>query len=496
VTNLFEDPQAQFLVLINDEGQYSLWPVFADVPSGWTTAAGPAPRTECLEYVAEHWTDMRPRSLIAATETHGEIMKDENDRECQTQHRPLQPGRNERPKRANRGAAERSVAGSGATTAADPQIIHLAVARHATERPHATAIIADGRRISYAALDAAADTHAAELAGRGVRPGDVVLLLLPRSAELISLQLGILKCGAAYANLDPRWPAQRQAEILAFLAPSLLVTDREPAYGPGLNAVWRGPVEDINAAAARTARYTAASPAPDAAATLFFTSGTTGHPKIVVTPHQAVTRMFLPGGLDGFGPGYTTPQAAPLPWDMYAFEVWGQLTSGGTVALVPEDHLLPRRLRKLITDADVTTLWLTASLFNLFLDEDPGCFTGLGTVLTGGERLSPSHVRAFLERHPAIPLHNGYGPAENCMLTTTRLLCVADCDLPGGVPVGTAVPGTTVLVLDSDDHVCSPGMMGEICISGQGLARGYFADPQLTTLKFPTIEINGLPVRI
>ncbi len=367
-------------------------------------------------------------------------------------------------------------------------VVHRAVARHAARQPEATALIADGRHISYKTLDDAASTYAAELSRRGVGAGHVVPVILPRSAQLVALQLGILKCGAAYAGLDPRWPADRHANILEQLAPVVVVGGRVGGYEP--------PAEDVSVAAARGGRFAAARSNPSTAATVFFTSGTTGGPKGVVAPHQAVTRLFQPGGLDGFGPGHVTPQAAPLPWDMYAFELWGQLTAGGAVVLVAEDHLLPGTLAELVRNDAVDTLWLTTSLFNLFVDEDLECFAGLGQVLTGGEKLSPGHVRRFLERHPDIPLRNGYGPAENCMLTTTHLLRPEDCDVPGGIPVGTPVRGTTVLVLDAADQVCGPGEPGEICIAGTGLARGYLGAAELTAEKFPTVDVDGSPVRI
>jgi D-alanine--poly(phosphoribitol) ligase subunit 1 len=376
--------------------------------------------------------------------------------------------------------------------AAHEPLIHRAVARHAASRPDATALIIDGRQISYEALDAAACTYARELSRRGVGVGQVIPTLLPRSAQLVALQLAILKCGAAYAGLDPRWPDDRLTTILNQVSPPLVVgghdRGRFPAYQP--------PSEDVCSAAARAHPFDPVPVDALAAATVFFTSGTTGGPKGVVSPHQAVTRLFSPGGLEGFGPGHATPQAAPLPWDMYAFELWGQLTSGGTSVLVEGEHLLPGILRDLVRDCGVDTLWLTTSLFNLFVDEDPGCFWDLGQVLTGGEKLSPAHVRIFLEHHPGIPLRNGYGPAENCMLTTVHLLRFEDCDVPGGIPVGTPVPGTTVLVLDAHDQQCPPDEAGEICIAGQGLAIGYLGHPELTAAKFPTLIVDGKPLRI
>ncbi|HTJ69390.1 MAG TPA: amino acid adenylation domain-containing protein [Actinospica sp.] len=376
----------------------------------------------------------------------------------------------------------------------DGRTIHAAVSGHAARQPDATALFADGRPISFAVLDRASDGYAAELAESGVRAGQVVPTVLPRSALLAALQLAILKCGAAYTGIDPRWPADRVRMLVEQTGSPLVVGDPSRATA-GLRT-YRPETEDLAAAAERGGGFT--GPAVDASepATVFFTSGTTGRPKGVVAPHRAVTRMFTPGGLAGFGPGHATPQAAPLPWDMYAFELWGQTVAGGTSVLVDGDHLMPGMLRELIGGRGVDTLWLTTSLFNLFIDEDEDCFAGLDRVYTGGEKLSPHHVRRFVRRYPELPLHNGYGPAENCMLTTTWQLSEADCDLPGGVPVGRAVPGTEVVLLGPDGKPCAPGESGEICAAGDGLAVGYLGDPELTAEKFPTVEVAGTPVRV
>lgn len=350
-------------------------------------------------------------------------------------------------------------------------LIHAAVAQHAACTPEATALVWGGRMISYGTLEAAASSYAADLADRGVGPGQIVPLLMDRSPEMVALQLAVLKTGAAYANLDPAWPVERRRAILELVTPTVVIATE--AGSDGRFGSYR-PSDDGVAGAARRARAFDPPPVPpSAAAMVVFTSGTTGVPKGVVTPHQAVARLFNSHHLSGFGPGHAMPQAAALPWDMYAFELWGQLVTGGTVVLIAAKYLLPSTLRQVVTAYGVDMLWLTGSMFNLFVDEDPDCFSGLRGVLTGGETASPAHMRGFLLRHPGVALWNVYGPAESGMITTTARVAPADCDVAAGVPIGTAVHGRNVVLLNARDEPCGRGQEGEICVYGHGLATGY-----------------------
>lgn len=350
--------------------------------------------------------------------------------------------------------------------------IHGAVARQARLRPHAPAVVCGANRVSYAELDRRASSHAAELIGSGVRPGSMVPVLLPRSVDLVVALLAVLKCGAAYSVPDLRWPAARVREVINQLDPPLAIT-RQPVWHPDRDE-HVGSVPDDE----------------DAPATVFFTSGTSGRPKGVISPHRATMRLFAESS--GRLPiGRTMPQVAPGSWDAFSLELWGMLTTGGTSVIVESDLLLPKHLRTL----DVDTVFLTSALFEVAVDEDIDCFTGTGTVLTGGERMSQDHARRFLRRFPTSNLVNCYGPVETCVFVTTHLVHPEDCASAAGVPVGLPVPRTGVHVL-TRTGAAAVGEVGEICVSGPGLALGYLNAPTLTRERFVMVDTDGLPRRV
>ncbi|MET8938166.1 AMP-binding protein [Streptomyces rubiginosohelvolus] len=371
------------------------------------------------------------------------------------------------------------------------ETLHGAVARWAVRTPAATAVVHGARRLSYAELDRAADARAGSLARRGVVAGDLVPVLLPRGTELIVSVLAVLKLGAAYALLDPAWPDGRIREVTDRLGARLIVTGDPDCERSGL-PVW-SPAEAVSGVPVRVGGDVAsAAPVPvggevssDAPACVFFTSGTTGRPKGVLSPHRATARLVRPDTFARFGPATVIPLAAALPWDAFSLELWAALLSGGTSLVVDEPYLSGQALREAVAVHGADTVWLTSSLLNMVVDEDPDAFLGLAQVITGGERLSVPHVRAFVRRHPGIALINGYGPVESTVFATTHRVTEADCDLPGGIPVGRPVPGTRIHVID-----------GEICVAGDGLALRYLGEPELTEAKFPRVRVDGEDVRV
>lgn len=387
-----------------------------------------------------------------------------------------------------RGPVPGQAAVAGGVCLAPPGGLHEALARVARRWPDAVAVRSAGGCLTYRDLDRTADAWAASLIRHGVRPGHQVPILLPRGAELIIALVAVLKTGAAYALLDPSWPDRRVAQATSRLATPVLVaapgtrsaaTVWTPPAGPG------GPPLGF-----RPARVRNTDPCA-----VFFTSGTTGTPKGVLTTHRATARLFQGNGFARFGPGTAMPLAAPVPWDVFSLELWSVLLNGGTSVITAERYLTAASLRAGIATAGVNTVWLTSSLFNMIVDEDVAAFAGLDQVMTGGERLSPAHVRGFLRVHPSIALFNGYGPVESVVFASTHRITEADCARPDGIPLGRPVPGTGIYVLDGDQP-CAVGQTGEICLSGAGLAVGYLGEQALTDAAFVHAEIAGGRVRL
>ncbi|MFF6980258.1 amino acid adenylation domain-containing protein [Streptomyces sp. NPDC008343] len=368
--------------------------------------------------------------------------------------------------------------------------LHDVFAAHARARPWHIALLGSDEQVSYGELDARAEELACRLVAAGVQQRHVVPILLPRSVDLVVTLLAVLKLGAAYALLDAGWPATRLRAVIDQLRPPLVVA--RPGLAVGLSApLWR-PTEC--APGESRARPVVTVRGSDACS-VFFTSGTTGEPKGVVSPHRATARLFREGTFARFDRDTVIPLAAALPWDAFSLELWSALYNGGTCVLIHEPFLTAETLRAMVSGHGVNTAWMTSTLFNLIVDEDLTALSGLSHVMIGGERLSERHVVRFLTRFPDTALINGYGPVESTVFATTHRVTLADCARDGGIPLGRPVPGTSVFVLQGN-RPCVTGEPGEICVAGEGLALGYLGEPALTAEKFTHIDVNGEKARV
>ncbi|MFD0021704.1 amino acid adenylation domain-containing protein [Streptomyces sp. NPDC058382] len=345
--------------------------------------------------------------------------------------------------------------------------------------PGATALIDGDERLDYAGLDARADRLAGLLAASGVRAGDTVGVYLERSAALVVTVLGILKAGAGYVMLDPAFPVERLRAMADDARTAVVVSARGTAP-EGLGAT-RLHVED--ASAARPLPRGTVRVRPDDIACVMFTSGSTGRPKGIAASHHALTSTLTGQDFASFGPGAVWLQCAPLSWDAFALELWGPLMNGGTCVLHPGGRPEPFLMARLVADHGITSMYLSASLFNVVVDEYPQVMDGLRELVVGGEALSAPHAARALERNPELRLSNGYGPVECMVFLTVHPVTPAGLG-DGPVPIGRPLAGKRLYVLDEELRPVPDGSAGELYAAGAGVAREYRGRPALTAERF------------
>ncbi|HEY1811411.1 MAG TPA: amino acid adenylation domain-containing protein [Kofleriaceae bacterium] len=360
--------------------------------------------------------------------------------------------------------------------------VHALVRERAAAHPDRVAIAWDGGKLSYGELDRWSDAFAERLIAAGVATDQPVALVLERSPEAVVAALAILKAGGAYLPLDPEHPADRLAFAIRDAGAEVLVTSRAHANTLAALASRTIFVDDVQRGSSdahpRVERATAHT-----RAYVMYTSGSTGTPKGVQIEHRSIVRLVGAPAYVQLGPDTRFLHAAPLGFDASTLELWGPLVHGGTCVIYREPIPTGRGLAKVIAAHGVTAMWLTAALFNSVVDEDPRLLAGVKQLFTGGEALSPSHVRRALAALPGTELVNGYGPTE-CTTFTTTYRIPRDIAAEQAIPIGTPIADTQCYVLARDRSPVPIGIVGELYVGGLGVARGYLARPELDAEKF------------
>ncbi|MEU0957092.1 amino acid adenylation domain-containing protein [Streptomyces niveus] len=394
----------------------------------------------------------------------------------------------------------------GAQPPAEVPLVHEAFARSARLAPDAPAVVARGRTLSYAELDAAADRVAALLTARGAvrRP---VGVCVERTADLPVAVLGVLKAGGSCVPIDPDHPAERIAFTVRDSGIDVLLTQRRcrPAELPsGVEALLIDDLPDE-----RPDRLPVASAEPvapvvpvgaDDLVYVIYTSGSTGEPKGVAMEHGPLANLVeWQRRRSATGPdtrvGARTLQFAPLGFDVAFQEIFATWAAGGALVLVDEQvRRDPHQLLDLIGAERIERLFLPFVALQQLVEY--ACATGrrcdsLKEVFTAGEQLhvTPA-LRQFFGLLTSATLENQYGPSETHVVTADRLGPdpASWPDLPS---IGRPVDGATVLLLDERLRPVPPGAVGEICVGGPVVARGYVGRPELTAEKFVVGDIPG-----
>ncbi|MGH3616015.1 MAG: amino acid adenylation domain-containing protein, partial [Pseudonocardia sp.] len=342
--------------------------------------------------------------------------------------------------------------------------------------------------LSYADLDARANRLAHLLIAGGAGPDQVVALVLPRSADIVVAQLAVLKAGAAFLPVDPAYPAERIAFMLADARPVSVLTRRDVAPvlpgGGGASVL----VVDEPAVRSELARMADRAPTdadrcsplvPEHLAYVIYTSGSTGRPKGVAVTHAGLA-SFSAAEVDRYAvaPGDRVLEFSSPSFDASVLELCMSLPAGAALVVPPPGPLLGEQLAEVLADRRVTHALIPPAA----LATVPSAAVDIGlphfrTLIVGGEACPGELVDRWA---PGRRMINSYGPTESTVVSTwTEPLS------PAGVPpIGRPIWNTRVYVLDAVLRPVPRGAAGELYVAGQGLARGYLNRSGLTAQRF------------
>jgi amino acid adenylation domain-containing protein/thioester reductase-like protein len=459
--------QDAFTVVVNDAGQFSLWPASADLPDGWRRRSDAMSRSACLDTITGAWQDITPARVRAAVRG---------------------------PAGSARNGSARDGAGRQDRVPPRPaaRFVHERFASQACRRPGAVAVVAAGTELTYGELDSSANRLARCLMDLGAGPETLIGVHAERGADAIRSLLAIMKAGSGYLPLDPSLPTARLARICADANPIVILTDR-----PGKESLPGGTrVLALGELAAGLERWPFTAPEvslhPDHLCYAIHTSGSTGEPKAVAVSHGSLACVIT-----ALRSSYRITardrvvQLAALAFDTSLEQILVTLASGATLLLPPAGTIAPADLLGYLEHEQVTVIDLTPAYWHRLLaatEPDDARLRSVRLMITGGEMADPSDCDALRQTAPRARLLNAYGLTETTI--TSALFDVSASGRPGGpvpagpVPVGQAIGPARIMVLDEALRPVPPGSAGEIYIGGCGVARGYLGRGALTAERF------------
>jgi len=360
--------------------------------------------------------------------------------------------------------------------------IHKNFEQIVVQYPDKTAVKILGNGVSYKELNARANNLANHLQSIGVQHGNIVAIALFHSVELVIAMIAVLKCGAAYLPIDEKDPEQRNRAYIEDAKARVIisVTETPKAFAKDLKII---STEIRSLFSNQLNEFESYQSKADDGAYVMFTSGSTGKPKGVLVPHRAVVRLVKKTNYIQIRPSDTILQFAPPAFDASTFEFWGALLNGASLVPYSGSVLDPNILKNDIKNNEVSILWLTAALFHLVAGQFIEALIPLRVLLAGGDVLNPKYVNKILDTIPNITLINGYGPTENTTFTCCHVM-TKDNKPEDNVLIGKPITGTDVHVLDDMLSPVNNGEVGELYVSGKGVALGYLNDKNQNTAFF------------
>ncbi|WP_242167242.1 MULTISPECIES: non-ribosomal peptide synthetase [unclassified Pseudomonas] len=374
-----------------------------------------------------------------------------------------------------------------ATDYPDTLTVQALFEAHARHIPHAIAVQAGERQLTYRELNERANQLAFHLRERGVQPDSRVALCVERGLDLVVGLLAILKAGGAYVPLDPGYPRERLAYMLNDSQPVALLVHAATRDLPGdvsmpvidfdHNAWSQAPVGNPSVPGLSMANL----------AYVMYTSGSTGTPKGVMIEHRGLGNLMHWGSqLCPNAEGGALLQRAPFSFDGSVWELFWPLANGMRLVLArPDGHREPAYLAQVIREQQITVIKFVPAMLQQFLElEASALCTSLTDVLCGGGELTEALARGVRARLPKVRVHNVYGPTEATVDSSAWTLEPGEPVPTLQLPIGRAINNTRLYVLDEHDAPVPFGVSGQLHIGGVGVARGYLGLEQMTAERF------------
>ncbi|MCL8537177.1 amino acid adenylation domain-containing protein [Chryseobacterium gallinarum] len=339
-----------------------------------------------------------------------------------------------------------------------------------SETPHNIAVIFEEVKLTYKELNAKANQLAYYLRDNySVKPDDFVGIRLNRSEMMIVAILGVLKSGSAYVPVDITYPKERQDYIEKDTDCKVVLDEDEFQFFNLQRFIYSEEnLESINS--------------PSDLAYVIYTSGSTGNPKGVIVEHRNVVRLVKPCSFFPLSDRSTLLSTGSISFDATIIEFFGTLLNGAKLVLTSQNNLLDlSKLEDIIKKYEVNCLWMTASWLNTVVENKISLFSYISQLIVGGDVVSPIYTRKIFETNTDIKIVNGYGPTENTTFSATFDI---QNKKYATIPIGKPIPNSFAYILDESMYPVPIGVTGKLYVGGDGVARGYLNNPELTTEKF------------
>lgn len=346
--------------------------------------------------------------------------------------------------------------------------------------PDNIAVVYENKQFTYREVNEKANALTKVLMEKGTKPQQIIGLYASRSIETILAIIAILKAGGVYLPMDTEYPKERIEYMLKDCNIDILLLDQSMKEDVEFGGT-KIDLKEKEIFCGKYSNFENLNKATDVAY-IMYTSGSTGVPKGVMIEHRSITRLVKNMNYVSIEENDGILQAGAVAFDASTFEIWGSFLNGATLYLIKKEILLSaKKLRKYLENNKANISFFTTALFNQLSEEDPKVFKTFKYLMVGGDAVSPKHMMEVKRNCEGVCLIDGYGPTENTTFSTCFHILE---EFQRNIPIGKPISNSTAYILDKNNKLQPIGVPGELCVGGDGLARGYLNRAELTAEKF------------